>query len=78
MQSGALPQNQVGVPPYLIVIRYFSQNLEALATRLEAKLQKESHADHDLAAHFGYAGDEDLPGAVFQFTDIAIQLHEQF
>ena len=34
--------------------------------------------EQDLAAHFGCDGDKDLPDAVFQFTDIAIQLHGQF
>ena len=49
-----------------------------MAARPDAWLQTASHADaeHDLPAHFGCDGDKNIPDAVFQFTDIGIQLHE--
>ena len=45
---------------------------------MDAKLQTASHAEHDVAAHFGCDGDKNLPDAIFQFADIVIQLHGQY
>ena len=58
--------------------RRFTQILELLAARLDAKLQMTSHADHDLAAYFGREGYMNLLDVVFQLTGIAIKLHEHF
>ena len=75
LQSG----NQPGWCPYLLkaYIHNYTQIVEVLAAWLDAKVQTASHAEHDLEAHFGCDDEKDLPNAVFQFTDIVIQLHGQ-
>ena len=45
--------------------RDFTQMLEVLAGWLVACVQAASHAEHDLAAHFGCDGDKDLLDGVF-------------
>ena len=54
-------------------IRDFPQILEVLAARPDAKLPTAPHANYDLAAHLWYAGDEELPDPVFQFTEIVTE-----